>query len=272
MECVLHRLKLVVLLLGANSANAGMMSGFYCFASMGSCVCNADQLREAVARADGPITTTIRMCRQAIITLDKPIELYNTNIQLECPGSLFPLLPGHCTIEGENTARLFQGNNSVLSINNVRLQKGSALSKDDPDGGAIQLAQSSLHLINCLFRDNTALAGAGGAINLSGGTLTAGDCKFESNFAQDGAAIATGQTDSSIHSSTFVNNQSGAGGTWIILGGSTTIESSSFRENSLHTAEDRVGLESSYLCRSISLILQLETHWSALSISGEGFT
>lgn len=204
----------------------------------GSCICDEADLQAMVAETSGPLTTTIRLCRGTQLDITNTLDVTDKNLHLECPKPWWFFFPSsqQCTLDGGGSTRLVEGSNSILRLTNLRLQQAQTMSifaaNSSPDGGAIQLVDSFLHLEKCDLRENVAPGGAGGAVHLMGGRLLVQDSVFLDNMAMDGAAIATGETETTTMSNTvFEDNTSGAGGTVIVLGGQTQVEDVKFIGN-----------------------------------------
>ena len=126
-------------------------------------------------------------------------------------------------------------------------------------GGAIFVRRHQpLILVDCLFQDNSAVAGTGGAVTQEpGGTsqsFTATDCTFTGNSAVAGGgairlSAATGSA--SIVSCDFDDNSSSFGGAVQIDGGNASITASLFTRNSAPSGA-AVGLSGSTTTAMIS--------------------
>ena len=166
------------------------------------------------------------------ITLDRLLPRITSDITIEGNGH---------TISGGARFRIFNVTDGILTLNNVRLTKGSVpvnakggavlvenigwLVVNDSvfsdnrakEGGAIFITNpySRLTINNSAFIDNGAIAsGAGGAIVMEDGTVAINSSSFIRNRSDNvGGAIGTwGSGDFSVTNSTFSGNSAKTGG------------------------------------------------------------
>lgn len=133
-----------------------------------------------------------------------------------------------------NQVRLFNITNSNVTISNAVISSASF----NGAGGAIILdVNSTLILRNVTFKDCSAVGiyGEGGAI-YSSGTIFIYDCTFESNYASGaGGAIFSLAQNSTISSSSFINNSAKWYGGAIHSCSNLFLDSSIFDSNSAYS-------------------------------------
>jgi len=140
-------------------------------------------------------------------------------------------------IDADNQSRIFEISDSVVSLENLTLRNGNALTTPYI-GGAIDAQSSTLNITNSTLTNNS--AGDGGAIILRGGSLTLTGSDLTSNTATgDGGAISLlanilGGSKANIIDSTFSQNTAtgyGGGAINAYYYASLSITGSTFDQN-----------------------------------------
>jgi predicted outer membrane repeat protein len=198
-----------------------------------SCICNEEQLQTAVDSATNGIITSITVCRNSHIMLTTGIDLSNKRISIWCSLFLSTILSSSCTFDGMSGTHLFHGVNAQLTLHNLDLINGIAISEStSKDGGAIQMKDSTITIVGCNFYDNVASQGAGSAISVEGGTIEIRDTTFIDNVANDGGSIAMKKVyDALVTHSLFQNNHAKNGGAIIFNDCDVVIEATTFLNN-----------------------------------------
>ena len=137
------------------------------------------------------------------------------------------------TIDGSNTARIFNITGNDVTINNITFINGRADGNTDSDrrGGAILWNGANGTLSNSTFNNNTA-TDYGGAILWWDENGTISNSIFNNNNAKFGGAIYRYGKNGTISNSTFNNNtatQTGGAILWLDENG--TISNSTFNNN-----------------------------------------
>jgi putative cell wall-binding protein len=133
------------------------------------------------------------------------------------------------TVSGNDASRIFNVSGADLSVSGLDLANGAA--GVGQLGGAINVLNGDLTLIDVVVRDSTAGL-AGGAICLQSGLLTIASSALFGNEALSvgGGAAVVGDAD--ITDSTFTDNEAGSdGGGLFSLAGDVAITGSTFADN-----------------------------------------
>ena len=137
--------------------------------------------------------------------------------------------PENCIIDCENLGRgfIFQSNEGPESVvKGITVRHGQALAADEYitnrneyDGGAIFINESSPSFINCWFVDNVLTATgqyfekSGGAMYIRNGSPTLIGCVFSGNEAHSGGGIySSGDSEPVVNNCVFSGNRASYGG------------------------------------------------------------
>ncbi len=160
-----------------------------------------------------------------------------------------PLITSEITIQSDGTTRTIARGTSApdfrifaittggdLTLRDLTLQNGSAIASSvsifDNDGGAIQIFDATLTIIDSTFLDNSA-NGAGGVIYMSSSTAIIDNSTFTDNSADFGGALFNLSDTVTITDSLFSNNSATVGdGGAIANNAQMTINNTTFTENS----------------------------------------
>ena len=176
------------------------------------------------------------------ITLSEPLPPISGTITIEGGGH---------TISGDGQFRIFDVNGGRLTVKNLTLTEGKAPDAQNggairmrgfaavtlsysnftnnagQDGGAIDLDNGTLTIVNSGFSNNRANAarGNGGVINASGATIAISNSSFAANRSGgSGGTVYAKRSRISIANSTFHKNRSGsAGGVLLVAESQATL-------------------------------------------------
>ena len=94
----------------------------------------------------------------------------------------------NCTFEHNTASAIIAESDGDVSLTQVSFDSNSAVSQSSHHGGALRVVNSSAWLVDCAFRDNSAVHG--GAIHVEGtSSVDISRAQFLENRAQQGGAI-----------------------------------------------------------------------------------
>ena len=171
--------------------------------------CTEQALRDALSKGGditfdcGPVPVTIVVAAELAVPVDASLD-----------GDEL------ITLDGGGRTRILHSEARVnLTVQRLSFVRGRAVPTDDVlgSGGAIRVGWlGTLHVHDCAFADNAAddegIEGGGAIYQSNGGRLTVVDSSFERNSAISGGAIDNLLSPMTIVGSTFVDNESFAGG------------------------------------------------------------
>lgn len=187
------------------------------------------------------------------ITLDFDIELkderfnneekaYRDGIRLNSDNLVIDGC-GH-TIDAKGKARIFSCRAKNVTVKNITFKNGYAMdSKVHGEGGAIEVRDGSMNIINSKFYDNRC-DGRGGAVACFYSELDIKDCTFSKNSSpnDDGGAVCIYGGVLKMSDSQFLENSARNVGAVDISNANFTIEKCTFKGN---TAESVGALDNS---------------------------
>ncbi len=137
----------------------------------------------------------------------------------------------NCTFNGNNAT----GGGAIMNLYGNLTVANSTFTGNNATGGGAILNIGDLHVVNCIFKQNSATDSSGGAIMTIDGNSTVANSTFTDNNAvnSSGGAIINLESNLTITNSTFTGNTvtNGSGGALMNLFGDLNVTNSTFSGN-----------------------------------------